>query len=484
MQLKPWKLRFLATVLIACMGIGNLFAQGDDTRALIDTMVKKGLLTNQEAADVAAQIHKDVEMNSGYKIQLGSWIKTLRIWGDARLRYEYREGSVPQFTSPTAINSSPTAANVAPNTYEDLERWRWRLRLNTEAVFTDDFKGGLSIEPGSNPRSANVTFGGNPSTAGGVGGTTVGPFGKGTNGINVSRLYLEWSPAEWVVLTGGRMANPLFTSTATGGGLVWDPDLNPEGARETFKYDVTDKLELFSTLAQFMYDDKAVDHPPTSATAITGGNDAWLFAEQFGAKYTFNKDTTLKIAPVLYVYSGPGDSYTGRFDGTGSGGTSDVAINDLMVVEIPLEFKWHTWGQKFKLFSDVAVNTEGSARADAAGRPDKENQNLAYQAGIQWGEAQHKGDWEASAMWQHTELYSVDPNLVDSDVFDYRLNLEGLVFDVRHYLTENVWIEVRYARADRCDNTLPTTATSDFNIATIDPISKYQLLQCDLNWKF
>lgn len=487
MKFKNTKAFLVAGLLLLAMGTWTtLFAQGDDSRALIDVLAKKGLLTNQEAADVAAKINENATKDSGYRIKVGSWIQELRISGDARLRYEYREGQTARLTSPTAINPSPMAINqTSYGDTEALERWRWRLRLAAEAKFTDDFTGGLGVEPSANDRSGNVTFGGNPSGVGAAGGGsagTPGPFGKGSNGINLSLIYLEWHPTEWVTLTGGRMRNPLMTSL-----MVWDPDLTPEGARETFKYDVNDKLQLFATLGQFMYDDKAVDNPIASPTALNGGADAWLFAEQFGLKYSFNKDTNIKLAPVLYTYSGPGDSYLARFDGTSPNAANpyaDVAINDLRVVEVPLEFNWTMWQQKFKLFGDVAVNTAGAARADHAGRPDKENQNLAYMAGVTWGEAKHKGNWEVSAWWQHTELYALDPNLVDSDIFDYRENLQGIVFDIKYCFTENVFGEIRYARADRVDNTLPTTATSDFNIQTIDPITKYQLLQVDLNWKF
>ncbi len=45
----------------------------------------------------------------------------------------------------------------------------------------------------------------------------------------------------------------------------------------------------------------------------------------------------------------------------------------------------------------------------------------------------HKGDWEVLAYWQRSEQYSLDPNLIDNDVFDAHLalNLQGVVQSAR-----------------------------------------------------
>jgi hypothetical protein len=469
-KLKNWK-QYLATGFIAIAGIQTSFAQGDDTRALVDTLVKKGLLTNQEAADVVAKNRKDVLANSGYQIKVGSWIKELKLVGDARLRYEYREGQSTAFTSPTAINPSATAFSTTSNG-DTLarERWRYRLRFGAEATFTDEFKGGLRLETSSNPRSTNITFG--DETAGN------GPFGKTSDGIFVGLAYLEWHPVEWATLIGGKMNNPLMTSL-----MVWDGDINPEGAAQKFTYKLNDDLELFANLGQFIYDDKSTDEPLASAGAVTGGNDSWIFAQQFGARYSINKDTSIALAPIVYAYSGPGDTFTGRFDGTGAaaGAAQDIAINDLLIVEIPMEFKFQLMDTKMKLFSDVAVNARGEERARHAGRTDQDGNNLAYQAGLTFGEAKGKGGWEAQAYWMHKELYALDPNLTDSDLFDSKLNLEGVVFGIKYNFTDFLTGSITYAMADRINHNLPTTFTGDI---AVNPLSDYRILQCDLLWKF
>ena len=60
----------------------------------------------------------------------------------------------------------------------------------------------------------------------------------------------------------------------------------------------------------------------------------------------------------------------------------------------------------------------------------------AYQAGFAVGSAGNldllsgksvsKHGWAFSTYWQHTEQYALDPNLIDSDAFEGRENMEGI----------------------------------------------------------
>ena len=59
-------------------------------------------------------------------------------------------------------------------------------------------------------------------------------------------------------------------------------------------------------------------------------------------------------------------------------------------------------------------------------------QNKAYQVGVAYGnlglvygQTSKKNTWEARVYWQHVEQYAADVNLLDSDFFEGRANLEG-----------------------------------------------------------
>ena len=98
-----------------------------------------------------------------------------------------------------------------------------------------------------------------------------------------------------------------------------------------------------------------------------------------------------------------------------------------------------------RVFADVAYNTDGKARAKKFGRPDLNNQVYAWQLGYQYGKAKHKGDWDAKAFYQYTGLFALDPNLVDSDIFDSRVNMKGVVLTANYLIADSVTLSVTYA---------------------------------------
>jgi len=64
----------------------------------------------------------------------------------------------------------------------------------------------------SNPRSANVTFGGDSGVN--------GPFSKDDDSIRVSQAYLGYKGFPDITLTGGRMPNPFVTTSVDLLGLL------------------------------------------------------------------------------------------------------------------------------------------------------------------------------------------------------------------------------------------------------------------------
>src|SRR5208283_4506245 len=102
-----------------------------------------------------------------------------------------------------------------------------------------NFYFGFRLETSSNPRSPWDTFGG----------SSPGPFGKSGNGVAVGQAYIGWRLGDWADITAGKMSNPLYATS-----MVWDSDLNPEGAAERFKYAVGN-AEFFANFGQFLYQD-------------------------------------------------------------------------------------------------------------------------------------------------------------------------------------------------------------------------------------
>ena len=488
---------------------------------MLDALVKKGVLSDQEAEDILAEEQKDYASTAASKINLSSSIKSITFYGDLRVRYEMRDGTVG------AGDVSSAGAVFGHNDSQTRNRWRYRLRLGIKGDLYDNFFYGLRFA--TNPyydRSGNVTFGDSDSG---------GPFGKARSLLAVDQVYLGWHATDYLTLTGGAMPQPLYTTN-----LVWDDNLNPEGAAEQF--DKTfDNLEIFATAGQFIYGDSA-----DNAAFTTGGtnySDIFMFAEQVGFKYKFDDNTFVKAAGTIYTYSGTqnGDAggtvtglystqplnftppnyspsyFTGPFVGAASAPATNVSgIDDLAVAELPAEFDFKAWDVPMRVFSDFAYNFEASERANQAraalsipadgthsntgvtgltaaelASPDFQGvlhsgkgflDQAAYQIGFEAGELKKKGDWDAKLWWQSTGYYAVDPNLIDSDIFNAAPNMQGVVAAGSYNWTDGLTSTLRYAHGMPVNGQLATPNVNQ-DLQTSD-MKQYNLFQADLMWKF
>jgi hypothetical protein len=134
-----------------------------------------------------------------------------------------------------------------------------------------------------------------------------------------------------------------------------------------------------------------------------------------------------------------------------------------------------------RIFVDFAVNLDGSERARAAGHPDKTGEKYAYQVGAGIGSTAQQGDISLTSFWQHAEQFALDPNLVDSDIFDSRVNMEGVFVQLSYAVTNAVTANLVYAHGWQIDHNLGTGGVGDLGI---NPVDDYNLFQVDLSFKF
>ena len=491
--------------------LSSLATRAQDASVLLDLLVKKKIITEKEAQSVRADLSKEssapakATVNSGDKWKLSTPITEIELYGDARVRYESRWGET----------GAPNGLDPAHDTLQ-RNRERYRLRIGLRGALADDWFFGIRLETSQNPRSTNVTFGDDTSTTSAGGG---GPFAKGSDGINVGQAYVGYKGFKDITLTAGKMPNP-FVNTL----MVWDGDINPEGVAEQWKHTfnlsfgggssasassesyskdgknvaaaaVTTEptkmtLDLFANFAQFVYDDANPENPIGPSPRGIPNTDAWMLGWQIGAKLNFTKTTYIQIAPTIYNYAGAGDTFNRFYSGDPDlrVGTppvrtalNETGINSLLVYDMPMEFGW-TWHDiPFRIFGDFAVNLDADDRAAAAGHPDKGDQRYAYQVGLGVGKIKAKHDWALSTWWQHTEQYSLDPNLVDSDIFDSRVNMEGVAVQAGYALSDAVTLNLTYAYGKQADRSLGTGGVGDIGL---NPLRNYQVFQADLNLKF
>jgi hypothetical protein len=468
----------------------------------------EGKTKTEVTSDGKTYVEKLVpELQGGEKWKLFPAITELELFGDLRLRYEYRGGR----TDDTPV--APPGQGVAgTHDWQERERERYRLRLGLRGTVLDDWFFGLRLETSSSPRSTNVTMGDDSSTN--------GPFSKASDGIAVGQAYLGYKGFPDVTLTGGRFAIP-FVKTL----LVWDDDINVEGVAEQWKHTFTFgggapppasfgkdgkavappspsepflKLDLFANFGQFVYDDdnpenpigarSTIEQPATGETQLVPRTDAFLLGWQVGARFEFPHILYFQFAPTLYNYTGNGDTFNVHFQGGDQNLTNadslaqnQTGINSLLVFDIPAEIGWKVGKIPMRIFGDFATNLEADDRAAAAGHPGKGGDRYAYQIGLGIGQLKRKHDWEIDAWWQHQDQYALDPNLVDSDIFDSRLNLEGVAARAGYMLADAVVFNLTWAYGWRIDDSLGTGGNGDI---AINPLDQYQVFQADLSLKF
>ena len=513
------------SILLGAVATTRVFS-AEPSDPILDLLLQKGIVTEAEVQKARAEAGR-IRTNElamppvESKWKISNAIKSVELFGDLRLRYEYRQATTPV------------------DGRLELDRARYAFRLGLRGQAFDDFYYGFRLDTASNPRSPWVTFGTSTSGA-----PYQGPDGKSTAGIDVGQIYLGWKPAAWVDLTLGKMPQPLYTTP-----MVWDPDLNPEGAAERFKYTVG-QADFFATFGQFLYQ----DFNPTYASGglgfngLTGqeGNPVFQLAWQAGVNYHFTTNISAKVAAGIYQYVGTavdrspffGDPFVGEGAFTGAGtanpingasgyGTSSslpgnsslgfpnnqVGLDNLLVLDVPFEVNFKIKSLSARVFGDFAYNLDGGQRAEAAATgyanylaqqssvspvtvkafPAQRSDNKAYQAGVALGSSDSLGlvygakslkhAWEVRTYWQHVEQYALDPNLLDSDFFEGRGNLEGIYTAVAYGFSDNLIGTFRYGYASRI-NDLIGTGGANQDLPQVNPIQHYNLLQLDLTFRF
>jgi hypothetical protein len=268
--------------------LGRSFA--GDMEILLDDLVNKGVLTKQDAEDILKKM-KETKTKEMEKAKAEGkapepewtknipdwiknppdWIKNMKFSGDLRLRYDYLDREPPE---------SSTAEDIARN------RGRFRYRLGVETQIVDDVKVGFGLASGSgNPRSNNQTFD--------------SEFTK--KPVTIDYAYAAYTPLKWLSISAGKLkTNPIFRANSLGfptSGLIWDPDITPEGAALVLNYPALLKLDAVS-LDVFMNDAFFI------LDEFSTGREPYMFVLQPGFNLKFMKDFNFKAAVAYYKFFG------------------------------------------------------------------------------------------------------------------------------------------------------------------------------------
>ncbi|AZC50523.1 Putative outer membrane TonB-dependent receptor [Pseudomonas chlororaphis subsp. piscium] len=263
-----------------------------DVRVQYVPAIVRDQIRDQVKAEVMATAKQE---NWAQPNTFPDWVSRISFDGDIRLRDEsrYYSGSnsneIVDFAKlndkgPYDVNPN-SSTNLPPllNTREDRENlFRLRARLGMKAQVAENWTAGIRIGTGSdnNPVSTTQTLGG----------------GFGKKDIWLDQGYLTWKATDDLTLTGGRIANPFFSTD-----MLYSTDLNFDGVAAIFNHKLNRDWGLFGTVGAF-----PVEY--TNDTSTSNGFDKeesdnkWLYGAQIGANWAINSNHRLKGALAYYRF--------------------------------------------------------------------------------------------------------------------------------------------------------------------------------------
>lgn len=329
--MKKLKLTALASVLTLAAGL--IHAQ--DNGALLDLLVKKKVITDQEAENVRSELSKEYASSSAGKLNLSQSITQLKIGGDLRTRYQYDNMQ----------NQVPDTGN---NSQRD--RFRFRLRLSMDVQFAENFFAGMQLQTSQAADSGNQTF----------------TQGYDNYNVFISKAFMGWSPTDWATVIIGKQANPFYSTD-----LVWDTDVNPQGFVE--KIDIGKALfpdsnfKLALVAGQLIFNDNNEFNLDSDMNT-----DAWMFVEQLIASYNFNKDMSLTFAPGFTVYTAaatPGLLNQTPFTNEAAIGVTTSQSQTTVTTRNQVQVSYNAAGVPTKVVTPVTTTTAVETTTPTTGSP-------------------------------------------------------------------------------------------------------------------
>jgi hypothetical protein len=456
--------------LAGILALTTSAAFGDD-QALIDALVRKGILTQKDAEKIEAEVAKNpvtVETPSS-PLKLAPWIKELKLSGDLRLRYQFDE---EQRQEPSGPNSSGT------NHVAQRSRWRFRLRLNAEMKFDAGFFGGFSLTTNNAADSGNQTYTG----------------GFQNYSIFISKAFLGWNGYPGLSIIAGKQDNPFYTTD-----MFWDPDIYPQGLVERIDFDKLFGWNSGGEPVSYSKDGKTPPPPPAPAAkksafelSLIAGQfifydnneyqfdsdlktDSYLFEEQLLARYRTDF-FSITFGPSLFIANAGAYGH----DTSLAPAKADPLVftngageeRDLFVVLAPGDITIKPGGIPVRFYWDFAYNFNGSGRYNLLGTPGQTGQRtgltqpapglfggvitnaagnvialtnpaqvsdrdkMAWLIGLKIGDNKKAGDFSGYVDYRQVGVAAIDPNLTNDDMMNGRLNYQGFSFGVAYNVTD------------------------------------------------
>ncbi|MCB1069612.1 MAG: putative porin [Verrucomicrobia bacterium] len=343
-----------------------------------------------------------------------SWTDTIKLKGDVRFRLEQIDDATKS---------------------ETRERARIRARLAAEAKVNDEIKAAIGLASGGDdPVSSNQTL----------------SDGFSTKDIRLDLAYLTYSPeaADGLNLTLGKMKKP-WTMVND---LVWDGDLNPEGAALNYKLGL-DGMALLLNAGAFAVEER-------SST-----DDTMLYSGQAAVEVKQDNMTVL-IGGSLYYYDNI-EGFAPVYDDGDAFGNSTITVgeeddesilyaNGFEIMEgfakVSLDL-----GMPVSMFGNYVVNN------------DADDYDTGYLFGFSVGKAKELGTFDFSYDYRELEKNAVVGAFADSDSFGGGTDGRGHRLALGIGLAKNLSGKITYF----IDETGISGSAEDYNRLQIDLVGKF-----------
>jgi Putative porin len=374
-----------------------------DDQALIDALVRKGILSQKDAEQVESEVSKNPSSVAppSSPLKLAPWIKELKLGGNLLLRYQWDEeqaqepSSAPGIPTPTPSpslrNPTPTLA-ASPNGRNHVatrSRWRFKLFLNADVKFDAGFFGRFSLTT-TNFSDTNFQ-------------TYTGGFQN--YNIYIREAFLGWNGYPGLTVIAGKQDLPFYATT-----LFWDQiKMFPQGLVERIDFDQLFGWNSGGEPVSYRKDGKAPPSAPAKhygafELALIAGqfifydnneynfdsdlkNDSYFFEEQLLARYKTDW-FSITLAPSLFIANAAGYGHdtvangpAGNFSSVNTGGFTAPAKStsflqfldgtgeerDLFVVQAPGDITVKVGKIPVKFYWDFAYNFDGGKRFSLLG---------------------------------------------------------------------------------------------------------------------
>ncbi len=368
-----------------------------ETELLLRILVKKGILTKDEAKRIKGEVKKELSTPKE-KVSLSETrekpseiLKRIKFSGDFRIRNQWQD----------------TGNN-------DRDRERIRYRLNGLVKPFKDFEIGFGFASGgSDPRSTNVTLGDTFDT----------------KDIRLDHVYAEYFFKDGVSIWAGKYKD-IYKSLWEVCDLLWDDDLRPEGAGMRLRFG-GDNFKSFFNFGMFILDE------------LKSKADPRMFYFEPGISFDFSKKVSLSGAISYYYTENVKGNVLNYSSGTNTleDGVLKYDYNSIEPI-LSLEFKnISNLIHYASIFGEYVYN------------PDPQCNNSGYLIGFKFGDKRINDfkKWQAKYMYRRLEKDAWLDVFPDSDSFGGKTGIRGHEFLFKFGIYKNFILGFDYYRMKKIE---------------------------------